>query len=403
MSGEPMRDNSKALETVVADWLAAVVSSAEGWEVKRNTYRKGVTVELDALFSWVDRCYGTSGELPDYETMKQRWPHVPWPVKPLTEPFAVLQLDEAYRRYDLIQHARGLDALLTDGTTTQAWDHAVSFSSKSLSGNTARGISIDDPSLYVENNGDDLYLFSWGPVMEEKPLRASDLALITARTTVGKSWLLLMAAVDAVQQGWDVVMYSLEMPAAQMAKRLKMLVGKPVKQWMDGQPGSIIVIDQTMSRHGFTAKDIMRRVDKESRTLVVVDYGELVRPESGGRATEGWNKSAEISQSLQNAAKYLCVPMLVAVQDNRASVVGRPGVESISGSDQWGRDADIVVRLRDEAGTEAVLSSTRVLEGLKSRHTGARPVSYFHFDPDGGGIRAVDQMEYAAINGRNAG
>lgn len=379
-----MEDSNKTLETVAVDWIASVVTSQSGWALKKEQYKKGVTPTVDALFSWLDRIFTSSGELPSYETMVQRWGRMPWPKKVLPESFAVLELEQAYKRWELIEFKHDLDNVLANGTTNEAWKLTREFSARSMTGSTPFGIELDDPMLYMDDVSDQVLLPSWGPVMDDKALRRGDFALLSARTSIGKSWLLLMAACDALQQGWDVPFYSLEMDAAQLAKRLRQYLKCNVPEWLKSQPGRLHVIDQGMQKHGYAAGDLLKRVEQGSKMLIIVDYGELLRPDSGGRATEAHNKSAEISQALQQAAKFLHVPLLSAAQENRSSVGERGhGVETLSGSDQWGRDADLVVRLRDECGTPAVPSSTRILECTKTRHSGIRTPTFMLFDPDG--------------------
>lgn len=395
-----MEDSNKTLETVAVDWIASVVTSQSGWALKKEQYKKGITPTVDALFSWLDRAFNSSGELPSYETTVQRWGKMPWPKKVLPESFAVLELEQAYKRWELIEFKHELDSVLANGTTNEAWKLTREFSARSMTGTTPLGIELDDPMLYMDDESDQVLLHSWGPVMEGKSLRRGDFALLSARTGIGKSWLLLMAACDALTQGWDVVFYSLEMDASQSAKRLRQYLKGNVPAWLKEQPGRLHVIDQGMQKHGYGAADLLKRVEQGSKVLIIVDYGELLRPDSGGRATEGHNKSAEISQSLQQAAKFLHVPLLSAAQENRSSTGGGSGVETLSGSDQWGRDADLVVKLRDELGTPAAPSTTRILECTKTRHSGLRTPTYMLFDPDARGISVVDRHEYVAINAK---
>jgi hypothetical protein len=398
-----MEPTRKTLNTITTDWFAAVLfDEGAGWLLHRAVYRKGVAKEFDPLFNWINRCYESTGETPSYSTTTDRWPKFEWPRQPLPVEFATLELGEAYRRWELVSYAVELDRLLRDGTPNEAWEHAKSFTSQAVKGSTARGIELNDPMLYIDTVNDGIEVPSMGAAMSGRKIHRSDFILIAARTNVGKSWLLLMMAMDAIKQGWDVVFYSLEMAASDQAKRVKALLGgKDPIAWIKKQPGHLYVVDQRESGHGYTPSDLVKRVDQGSRTMIVVDYGELLRPDTGGRSTEGWNKSAEVSQALQNVAKYVEVPVVAAVQDNRQAVgVTRPGVETLSGSDYWGRDADLVLRLRDESGEPPGSGPTRVLDVVKSRHSGNREPSYFDFRLEHGGIRLIDRMEYAVLNSK---
>lgn len=395
----------KTLTQVVIDWIASVVESQDGWAIKRGLYRRGITTELDSLVAWLDRSLKASGAIPTYNATINQWSKVPWPDPEdvLAEPFATIEMEAAYRRWDLIKYARELDRLIADGTTNEAFDYARSFSVTMAGGSTPHGIELTDPSLYIDVESDVVDIPSWGDAMAARPIHRSDFVLVAARTGIGKSWMLLTAAIDAIRQGWDVVFYSLEMPYDDLAKRLKMILKiNDVPAWLLKQPGHLYVVDQKSNRHGYTASDLVNRVDQGSRTLIIIDYGELMRPDTGGRTTEGWNKSAEVSQALQNVAKYVEVPVLTAVQDNRAAIGqgAKAGPETFSGSDYWGRDADTALRLRDETGEPPGSGPTRVLEVVKSRHTGGRTPTFLAFDPEGVGIKIIDRVEYVAIHAR---
>ena len=393
----------KSLIEVTMDWLSAVLDSKEGWAVKRGVYRRGLTPAIDPLISWIDRHYKSTGEQPSLLVTSSRWGDLPWPKSVLAEPFAYLELEAAYRRWDLIQYASQLDHMIANRPVNETYEFARSFSMTANKGSTAQGIELTDPSLYMDVVADVIEVPSWGPAMAERSIHRSDFVLVAARTNVGKSWMLLMAAIDAVQQGWDVVFYSLEMEPEDQAKRLQQVLQvKDAPAWLKKQSGRLHVISQSENQNGFTATDLVRRVEQGSRTLVIIDYGELLRPESGGRATENWNKSAEISQALQNVAKYIKVPVIAAVQDNRGAVGqgSKAGVETLSGSDYWGRHADTALRLRDETGEPPGSGPTRILELVKTRHSGGRTPTFFHFKPEGGGIQIVDRVQYVAIHAK---
>lgn len=398
-----MDDDEKSVLEVSVDWLASVVSSGDGWAVKRATYRKGVVPRVDPVFSWVDRAYKATGEMPPYETMKQRHPRFPWPAVPLPETFTTLELEHAYSRWRLVKFVNELNDMTVEGTVNEAYRHIREFATSRLPGTTPQGIQLTDPMLYVDVETDMVDFPSWGGVLGNRGVHRSDFVLVAARTNVGKSWWLVMAALDALRQGWDVVFYSLEMDADEVAKRCSMLVrADDMPSWFERQPGKLWVIQQSANKNGYRPSDLAMRVEQGSRTVVVVDYGELMRPESGGRTTEAWNKSAEVSQALQNVAKHMEIPVLAAVQDNRAAAdplqANKSGVETFSGSDYWGRDADIALRVRDEAGIRPGAGPTRVLEVVKTRHSGHRSSAYYRFDPEGDGIKLIDRVEYATLH-----
>lgn len=394
------RDAEHNLLGTALDWLTSVLLTREGWEHKRSAYRRGTVPELDPVIGFIDRFIAQERRMPTWSQVSSRFKDLPWPDTPVPEEFASGELAAFYHRYDAVVLHNQLGQLLRSNKVAEAYQLISEFEHEP-SHRRKLGQGLLDPELYVKDEKEVVALPSWGRVMNDVGIRRAEYALLAARTGVGKSWLLLMAAMDALEQGWDVLFFSLEMPRREVAQRMAMRLRTDTAiEWLESQEGFLSVVDQSDSARGNTAADIISSLERGTRTMIVIDYGELMRPDTGGRAVEGWNKSAEISQQLQNVAKHLEVPLLAAVQDNRAALASpESGVETFSGSDQWGRDADTALRVYDEFGAKPGLGPTRRLRLVKSRHSGARPDTYFRFDPEGpDGISVIDRVEYATWN-----
>ena len=167
----------------------------------------------------------------------------------------------------------------------------------------------------------------------------SDLIIIAARPSMGKSALALNIAANAAMHSdkpVGVAFFSLEMSKEQLVLRLltsearvnssKVRTGFIRKEDFpklieaaDRLSASNIVIDDSSDISPITLKAKCRRLmrDKNSNLgLIIVDYMQLMRSSRPGESRE--KEIAEISRSLKALAKELRVPVIALSQLNRA-------------------------------------------------------------------------------------
>ena len=202
-----------------------------------------------------------------------------------------------------------------------------------------------------------------------KGFQKGDLILLAARPSVGKSAFALNICNNAALNGATVAIFSLEMPASQIAGRAIASIGYvPMEAVQTGEPGTngwdcvfetrdkinkakIYIDDSSMT----TAADILnkcRRLKRENGgklDLVMIDYLQLMTNPSTRQSDSRANEVAEISRALKIAAKDLDVPILALSQVSRA-VDKREDKNSLMLSDlrESGaieQDADIVMFL----------------------------------------------------------
>jgi len=191
----------------------------------------------------------------------------------------------------------------------------------------------------------------------------SDLILIAARPSMGKTAFVLSMARDAAKQGYKILLFSLEMSKRQLSYRLlvdrytdinELKAGKNI-DWdnLNRQAGDYaqnIFIDDTPALRASEIRSISRKFKKKAGIdMVIVDYLQLARGDDNYR--KAGNKYAEvgdISKTFKSIAKELDIPVIAVSQLNRA-VESRgnplPILSDLRESGELEQDADIVIFL----------------------------------------------------------
>ncbi len=202
-------------------------------------------------------------------------------------------------------------------------------------------------------------------------LQRGDLIIIAARPSMGKTTLVLnMAQNIALDNNLPVAIFSLEMPARQVAMRMlaaeaqidfaKLRIGNISDQsWSDLTQGatSLMEAGNRISIHearGITIQTVRaeaRRLKSQQQdlALIIVDYLQLLR--GTGQYTGREQEIAEISRALKALAWELDVPIIACSQLNRElerRPDKRPQLADLRESGAIEQDADLVVFLHRE-------------------------------------------------------
>ncbi len=193
-------------------------------------------------------------------------------------------------------------------------------------------------------------------------LQRSDLVIVAARPSLGKSTLAFNIARHAAEHLARVAVFSLEMSAEQIGIRLvaseadvdshRMRVGLLNSQeeqrehdaigYLSGLP---IYIDETpFQRIVEMRSKITRLHNEEPIDLLIVDYIQLIAG-SSGRSENRVMDMGEISRSLKSIARELDVPVLALSQLSRAPeqrLNHRPLLSDLRESGSIEQDADVV-------------------------------------------------------------
>ena len=193
-------------------------------------------------------------------------------------------------------------------------------------------------------------------------LQRSDLVIIAARPSLGKSTLAFNIARHAAEQLARVAVFSLEMSAEQIGIRLvaseadvdshRMRVGLLNSQEEQREHDAIgylselpIYIDETpFQRIVEMRSKITRLHNEEPIDLLIVDYIQLIAG-SSGRSENRVMDMGEISRSLKSIARELDVPVLALSQLSRAPeqrLNHRPLLSDLRESGSIEQDADVV-------------------------------------------------------------
>jgi len=194
-------------------------------------------------------------------------------------------------------------------------------------------------------------------------LQRSDMIVLAARTSLGKSSLALNIARNAaVNQGAHVAIFSLEMSKEQIVQRLlaseaevdlqrikrgyySIPEEKRVMQAAGVLSQAPIYVDDSPILRVTAMRGKARRLDhQEGIDLIVVDYLQLIRGDS--RTENKVQEISEISRSLKALARELDAPVMALSQLSRAVETRTPHIPQLSDLRESGsieQDADIVM------------------------------------------------------------
>ena len=198
-------------------------------------------------------------------------------------------------------------------------------------------------------------------------LQKSDLILLAARPSMGKTALALNIARNAASLGKRVAVFSLEMSKGQLGKRLLSTTSGVNSQYLntgnisdndmdsliqatDELAGLKMFIDDTAGQSLLEMRSKIRRLAHEfGLDLIVIDYLQLMQ---GGRQENRQQEISEISRSLKALAREMDVPILALSQLSRSVELRaekKPQLSDLRESGSLEQDADIVMFLyRDE-------------------------------------------------------
>lgn len=216
--------------------------------------------------------------------------------------------------------------------------------------------------------------------------RQDELALVVARTNVGKSQWLMKSAVAALRQGLNVGMYSGEMSERKVGYRFDTAMsGIPngsishgnigIKQEYERYIGELPSMVRSGSFKVITPQSIAGPanvdalkafIEKERLDILFVDQVSLLEDQRRGKTPT--EKYANISKDLKLLQVMKRIPIVSVSQQNRtASESGNADTTQIAMSDRLGQDATMVVFLeKKDAVIKMTLVKSRDSENGKS-------------------------------------
>lgn len=197
----------------------------------------------------------------------------------------------------------------------------------------------------------------------------SDLILIAARPSMGKTAFALNVAMNAATNGAVVAIFSLEMSKEQIGHRLLSLKSNidsqrlntgdidennvtTLSQSMDEVSKTKMFIDDTPSISVLEVRSKARRLKHEQGLdIVIIDYLQLMQGSDGRNSESRQQEISEISRSLKALARELKVPVIALSQLSRSVELRaekRPQLSDLRESGSLEQDADIVMFLYRE-------------------------------------------------------
>jgi len=248
-------------------------------------------------------------------------------------------------------------------------------------------------------------------------LQQSDLIVLAARPSLGKTTLALDIARSVAKHGTPVGIFSLEMSKEQLVDRLlaseaginlwKLRTGRLSMEGEDNDLARIqeaigvlaelpIFIDDAASATALQMRTMARRLKSEQGLgLIIVDYLQLMEGHNGG-ADSRVQQISEISRSLKQLARELSVPVLAISQLSRA-VESRPGnVPKLSDLRESGsieQDADVVMFIYREDKIKENTERKNIAQILIEKHrNGPTGRVELYFDEQRVTFRGIDKQ-----------
>ena len=200
-------------------------------------------------------------------------------------------------------------------------------------------------------------------------LQPSDLILIAARPSMGKTAFVLNVATNVANNGGTVAFFSLEMSKTQLVQRIlaaesstdaaKIKSGKledeewkNVVAYSDKLVTEEIYIDDTPGISIMDLRSKARRLKAEKGLdLIVIDYLQLMQGRIKSSGDNRQQEISDISRSLKALARELDVPVIALSQLSRgveSRQVKKPMLSDLRESGSLEQDADIVMFLYRE-------------------------------------------------------
>jgi len=242
----------------------------------------------------------------------------------------------------------------------------------------------------------------------------SDLIILGARPSLGKTTLALDFCRAAAKAGHSVGVFSLEMSKEQILDRLisseaqvplwKLRTGRLSEQDFDMiAQGALdrlsqmkIIIDDTPSLSIMQIRSIARRLQAEhGLELLIIDYVQLIQPL--GNTENMVQQFTEISHGLKALARELNIPVLALSQlnrsvDNRESQI--PKISDLRETGSWEQDADVVMLIyrKDRTRNEPSLEDENTASIIIAKHrNGPIGTVDVKFDPERVTFKEIDK------------
>lgn len=198
--------------------------------------------------------------------------------------------------------------------------------------------------------------------------RYEELATISARPGVGKSWILLLIAKAAAEQGLRVGIYSGEMSERKVGYRFDTLVGHisnsalmrgkdyvkaDYADYINSLPqkfrGCVKVLTPAMISGPAGVNALRAFVEKENLDILCIDQHSLL--DDDRCAKNPVERAANISKDLKNLQVLKKIPIIAVSQQNRSEISDRGATTAnIAQSDRIAQDSTVIIFIEKKDG-----------------------------------------------------
>lgn len=251
-------------------------------------------------------------------------------------------------------------------------------------------------------------------------LHPSDLIILAARPSVGKSSLMLdIARNAAVKNSIPVGIFSLEMSSEQLVDRMlaaesyvdswKIRTGAvraeeefgKIRDALETLSKAPIYIDDKPGNNILSMRAVARRLKREHGIgLIIVDYLQLMTPTNTKNSESMVQQVTEISRSLKSLARELEVPVLALSQLSRAVEQrgGKPRLSDLRDSGSIEQDADVVMFIHREDKNNPESDRQNIAEILIEKHrNGPTGKIDLYFDDKRTSFQSLDTKGYGDL------
>ncbi len=252
-------------------------------------------------------------------------------------------------------------------------------------------------------------------------LQNSDLIILAARPSIGKTTFALDIARNVALSGRAVGIFSLEMSAGQLVQRMLSAESR-VDAWAIRTGHGLtsanfstlqdaasrlqkapIYIDDQAGNSIVKMRAVARRLKSEhGLALIVIDYLQLIH--ASKNYDNMVNQITEISRALKQLARELDVPVLALSQLSRAIETrgGKPRLSDLRDSGSIEQDADVVMFLHREDRYKDQAEKDNIVEVLIEKHrNGAIGKADLLFDAKTTTLLSIDKSHMPASKAKS--
>lgn len=351
-------------------YLNKCISSGDPSLITLNDLNREFFSDYVTEFEFIKNHINQYGKVPDRETFLSRFPEFDIIDVKENNKYLLDALYEDRNKRVLAKTFNKIREALGDDDINKATQLLTNANDKIASAKHMEAVDIfNDVSRYdkyVERTQDisKFYIKTCFPELDEIIGgwdRQEELAVIAARTNVGKSWILLKTAAAAAEQGLRVGIYSGEMSETKVGYRLdtimshisntKLIHGnaqvkdeynKFLKDVKENLPGKIFVLTPVMLGGPAGVGALRAFIERYNLDMLCVDQHSLLVDDRGARNPV--ERASNISTDLKNLQVMKKIPIIAVVQQNREkNEDGRPDTTNISQSDKIGQDATCIL------------------------------------------------------------